>query len=271
MHRRFYVMALALLFSLAVLAGIRSAREYSGVVIEDRWGTFYIYAGTYLMYVSKDSQELLRDYIREPITIDAIEVFQPMNPGDGLIKRFVVLDQAPMEDEWVPVSGIVLVATPQFDQAGPARFQLLVENRSDKPIKIGARDLGITVLTRKAEVEVPVTSGFDWTPPSDGSSHALLTRQSFWGSDAPETYGRYWELQSGGFRKPMEKLKAGESRLLTVTLRLPPGEYEFLFGYGGGVLESLCVASNQVRFNIGKDGTALLWSGNETGVAQPND
>jgi len=59
------------LLSVTVQAGIREPGEYSGVVIEDRWGTFYIYSGVYLMYVSEDTKELLRDRVGTATVVDA--------------------------------------------------------------------------------------------------------------------------------------------------------------------------------------------------------
>ena len=265
-----YVSVLVLLLSATVYAGIRGPGEYSGIVVEDRWGTVYIYSGVYLMYVSEEAKDLLGDRRGMATVVDASDVFQPMNPGDGLIKQLVVLSHSPTDDESFPVQGIQLRAKANFGEAGVPRFQLLITNTSDERLDLMARDLGITVLAKKSPSNKCNGGGF-LCEPSDGSSTAVLTRQSFWGGDEPNTWGRHWELQSGGFRESIEILRPGETKTLTVILQFPPGEYEFLFGYGGGVLDSLSVASNQIAFDIGESGDARVAPGSARGVTPPNN
>ena len=77
----------AVLFTTS-FAGIRGPVKYSGRVIFDRWGGCTLYSGVYVMYISEEVKEKLRPYANEAVEINATEVFQPMNPGDGLIKAF---------------------------------------------------------------------------------------------------------------------------------------------------------------------------------------
>ena len=54
-----------------------------------------LYSGTYVMYVSEKVRRGLRPYAGQAIRIDAKEVFQPMNPGDGRIGSSSTLDPLP--------------------------------------------------------------------------------------------------------------------------------------------------------------------------------
>jgi hypothetical protein len=66
-----------------LVAGIRGPGKYNGVVFYDRWDNCYLFSGVYLMYVSDRVKENLRSYSGRSIEIDAKEVHQPINPGDG--------------------------------------------------------------------------------------------------------------------------------------------------------------------------------------------
>ena len=78
------VLALLLLVGPAT-GGICAAGKYSGVVFFDRWGGCIFFSGVYLMYISEETKENLREYDGQAIEIDALQVVQPVNPGDGLI------------------------------------------------------------------------------------------------------------------------------------------------------------------------------------------
>ena len=53
------------------------------------------------------------------------------------------------------------------------------------------------------------------------------------------------------------ELAPGQTKVITMTFTLPDGEYDFLCGYGGGVHESACLASNLSAFNVTK-GKAIM-------------
>src|SRR5262249_28977070 len=109
---------LACLVSLLLIsssfAGIRGPGKYCGVVIFDRWHACYIYSGVYLMYVSEGTKSRLRKYGNRPMKIDALEVYQPMNPGDGRIGKYKILGQAKTTRPRVTVDGLRLAVTPNF-------------------------------------------------------------------------------------------------------------------------------------------------------------
>jgi len=48
----------------------------------------------------------------------------------------------------------------------------------------------------------------------------------------------------------------GEKRI-DVLFNLPDGQYDFLFGYGGGVHDEMCLASNLSAFDM-EDGKARI-------------
>src|SRR6516225_5196465 len=84
-------------------AGIRAPGKYSGVVIFDRWGGCILFSGVYLMYISDSVKEQLREYEGQAVEIDALEVNQPTNPGDGLIRRLKILGPAQSKQAWYTV------------------------------------------------------------------------------------------------------------------------------------------------------------------------
>ena len=43
-----------------------------------------------------------------------------------------------------------------------------------------------------------------------------------------------------------------------ITFQIPPGQYQFIFGYGGGVHEEMSLASNAISFDLSESGFATL-------------
>ena len=82
---------LVVLASSLCFAGERLAGKYCGVVIFDRWGGCTLYSGIYVMYVSEAVKDGLRPKAGQCVQIDATQVKQEQNPGDGLIQKFTLL------------------------------------------------------------------------------------------------------------------------------------------------------------------------------------
>jgi len=88
--RIFYLVTL-LLFAcegaLVTHAGIRGAGKYCGVVVFDRWDTCFLLSGHFVTYISDAVKDELRPYKGKAMQIDASDVFQPINPGDALVRQ----------------------------------------------------------------------------------------------------------------------------------------------------------------------------------------
>lgn len=230
-------------------AGMRTPGKYCGVVVFDRWDACYLYSGVYLMYVSEKVKEDLRPYAGEAVQVDAY-VWQPMNPGDGLIRRYTVLGPAP-DDDWLgPLTGLELCADMRVVSGRP-EFRVRLKNNSAKTITIHADHLAPTLLMRAPAQVYPWTVG-------DGPSEAALTRTemyslgAWWVIDGKKMH---WRVTSERL-KPFTELAPGQKMATTLLFNLPPGEYEFLCGYGGGVHQTMCVASNLVPFDVDATRTA---------------
>src|SRR5438128_2894549 len=124
-----YVTACLLLLLVSpATGGIRAPAKYSGVVFFDRWGGCLLFSGVYLMYISEDVKEGLRRYDGQAIEIDALRVIQPVNPGDGLIKRFNVLGHAHAKQAAYTVEGTKLEARPITIRPPFATVMLTITN-----------------------------------------------------------------------------------------------------------------------------------------------
>ena len=145
------------------------------MVIFDRWGGCYLYSGVYLMEVSEKVKESLRAYRGKAVLIDAQDVEQPMNPGDGLIIELAVLGPAkPAEDTPFGrpsnVSGLSLRVMPAFQAQSADELVVELPNDGSSSQQINADELGPTLLSSKNGTECNL-----WDP-SDGPSTALITR-----------------------------------------------------------------------------------------------
>lgn len=254
---------LILLFGFGTLAiseaGIRGPGKYSGVVIFDRRDACILYSGIYLMYVSEGVKEQLREHSGKPVEIDATEVFQPMNPGDGLIKELKYLGEAPVSLRCPEIDGIQLQSTVLVGQKGHPVAVITMKNVSDKPVKVSRYDLAMTLLMRQA----PAKPGWGV---ADGNSIALITRVGFGiGGDEARWKGNgflgdggtyEWTIGEENALPPTTSLAPKATRKIEVRFKLPDGEYDFLCGYGGGVHDGRCLASNLASFDI-KNGKAI--------------
>jgi len=235
-------------------AGIRGPGKYSGVVIFDRWDTCILFSGVYLMYTSENVKEGLRQYAGQAIQLDAMKVVQRMNPGDGLIKEYRVLGPAPdtASNSIVPrvPEGLVLTADGPFNDHGLPAVAVDIRNEGNEPVKIVTSEIGIALLARKY-LDFP----FD---PSDGRSTAVITRagvgrSSGWKIEysSGETKRSYSYSSEPDNPLPRDfELAPGQSRGTRLTFNVPAGEYQFIFGYGGGVLDGKCLDSNPVSFDL---------------------
>lgn len=253
---RLIIIALFISLMPACFAGIRAPGKYSGVVIFDRWDGCILFSGVYLMYVSEKTKAALRPYIGQPVQIDAKQVYQPINPGDGLIGKFAYLGPATNEDSWIKLDGIRLTGSISVNTNGKPIGALIIKNSGNAPVKIFTQELALTVLKKK-ETKAESSS---WVP-SDGPSYALITRQDFdgreggGGIEAGTSYS--WTIGKRNALPHDFELEAGTQRVLTIYLDLPDGEYDFLGGYAGDVHETKCLASNLSAFDI-KHGRTII-------------
>jgi hypothetical protein len=233
------------------MAGLRGPGKYCGVAIFDRWGSCTLYSGIYLTYVSEAVKEQLRPHAGQCVQIDATKVDQPQNPGDALIREFTFLGPAPDLPEWQSPQGLRLTVRPTFERRQSASAIIRVENISEQPRTLYMNSLAPTLLRKKEPAKY-------WGP-ADGPSDAAITREAFW-LDGPRMRGGndtwQWTVTKPRTLPQSVALQPGESFEIAVKLKLPAGEYDLLAGYGGGVHEGQCGASNLLGFDVDGDGRA---------------
>jgi hypothetical protein len=233
-------------------AGIRGPGKYCGTVVFDRWDGCTLYSGVYVMYVAEAVKEKLREKAGKSIQIDATEVDQPQNPGDGLIKNLTYIGPAPAAENGPPLEGLSLRIAPAFTDDGQARVTITLQNGGAKEVAVYSSEFAPTLLMKKKAGD-RLAGG-----PSDGPSFARITRQAFvvGKDDEPRTSGPGWSIDAAlphGF-----VLKPSEKRVVTMTFDLPEGEYDFLAGYGGGVHAGEGIASNLIAFDVSEKGKAKV-------------
>ena len=253
-----WLLCLHTCFSQVCHAGIRSEGKYCGVVVFDRWGGCTLYSSVFVMYVSEAVKDQLLPYNGKAIEINATEVSQPNNPGDGLIQKFDYLGDAP--EGWMPTAGLKLKTFPDFPAEGAPRIAIELTNTADKPLELHSSELAPTLLTAQTPQSGPYAL-------SDGPSIAAITRESFW---APVGREPHWETRwkggnalygwSIGRERALPEtfaLRPNETRRIEISFALPAGQYDFLCGYGGRVHQSRSVASNLTAFDVAPDGKAV--------------
>jgi hypothetical protein len=258
MHRAFRHRRVALALLLVTLipathAAIRGRGRYVGYVLFDRWDTCILFNGTYVMYISTAVKESLRPYAGRSVAIDARQVEQPRNPGDGLIKQYFInevdLPPNPLEHAGLAIHiGVV-------EDGQSAALRLRLENRGAAPISIGAASIAFAVFAKTAGSERPLSD------PSDGSSSAVITRQDleqmqgrsgFTSGDITRNYE--WRVDKAHRLPSNFQLSPNASKSTVIHLKLPLGEYQAIAGASGGVLQSSPLVSETVNFDVTNSG-----------------
>ena len=259
----FILLLLAISGSLLIVhAGLRGPGKYSGVVIFDRWDTCLLLSGDYITYVSEEVKEHLRPYKDQAIQLDATEVFQPMNPGDALIRRYKILGPAPEPSRAPAIEGARITVKSDFDVDRTVAFLITLENSAASPIQIESDGIGPTLLGLNPTDSQKTFTCFS---PSDGKSVAWITRGTLAKpSSGSCTYDHHLIMSASYSIDPSSKvpdrfnLNPGESKQVRVVLKVPAGPYQFLVGFGGGVHEGRSLASNAISFHVDRDGTPAL-------------
>ncbi|MEW6368975.1 MAG: hypothetical protein AB1714_30475 [Acidobacteriota bacterium] len=255
-----HLLVLQFVLTVGANGGIRAPGKYAGVVVFDRWDACILYSGIYLMYVSQETKAGLRKYAGQPVLIDAIDVFQPINPGDGLIGKFDYLGPAPEDTHEGAPADVRLTAFMRSPDGTAPVLCIKISNAGKERVELLRSELGMTLLAR----------GEPWRSPFPyhyGPSVAVLTRQCFeiWDSKtvwrgAGIAYGESftWSVGAADTLPHIISLEPGRLANIDISFHLPAGQYDFLCGYGGGVHESKCLSSNLVAFDVDASGKARL-------------
>ncbi len=253
------------------LCAVRGPGKYSGVVVFDRWDGCHLYSGAYVMEISEKVKEKLRPFAGQAMLIDAEEVFQPINPGDGLITKLQVLGPAeePVKAGFgLPpnLEGLSLKAIPNFGSQGPDWLIVKLSNTGASKQAIDTNALAPTLLAKK--------QGLECLEPSDGPSYAAVSRTNvnFLNSQPASSSclvnGKgttvNMSLLPGAAISSQFDLAPGQSLEVPLRFDLSAGEYQFLAGYGGGVHQVRGLASNMISFNVDEAGKPHLVGGDTT-------
>ena len=245
-------------FIIAAHAGLRGPGKYCGVVVFDRWDTCFLLSGPYITYISDSVKNDLRPYKGKAMQIDASNVFQPENPGDALIRKYEIIGPAPDTHHWAMLDGLELSARSDFGPHGTSTFLLEIRNTGSSPIEVNNHEVAPVLL-------VPMSKSIPFQA-SDGVSVAVITRGdlvnlSSWRSTIDGVTRSYSYAIDSQIRSPERfQLNPGQSMRDRITFEVPPGQYQFMFGYGGGVHEEKSLASNAISFDLNDDGTATVAS-----------
>jgi hypothetical protein len=250
-------------FILTAQAGIRAPGKYCGVIVFDRWDTCFLLSGHFITYISDGVKNELRPYEGRAMQLDAMEVSQPLNPGDALVRRYQIIGPAPNNHYWVTLDGLELAARSDFGPQGTATFLIQLHNTGTNSVTVNRSEFGPTLLGLSPKAPF-------W--PSEGRSGAWITRVGLLQFSSSEIWSSTpWESWSGTAKYsasftidpkslPAERfqLAPGQSVKVPVTFKASPGQYQFIVGYGGGVHEEKSLASNAISFDLNDAGIATL-------------
>jgi hypothetical protein len=246
---------LATLFAVTASAYLFGPGKYCGVVVFDRWGTCYLVSGPYINYVASNVKSELLPYKGRAIQVDATKVTGGgLQLNDPMIHEYKILGPAPAP-KWVQLNGLQLVAIRAFGRYTRPQFLIEIRNNGKSPVKVDRSKIGILLF--KAEKQELSSS--------DDDSVALISRSGI----EDVSYITHAETgnqkMSWGYIVDMETrppanfvIQPGESVRTRVRFKLYPGQFQFMFGYGGDVSSEKSLVSNAISFDIAADGLAVL-------------
>ncbi len=168
---KFLLLFLVTIFARAIYAGPLGPGKYYGIVVFDRWDGCILYRGIYVMYISENVKDQLRKYAGQLIEVYAADVFQPVNPGDGLIKEVEYLGRPAETKENFSLDGLEVSTFPAFRDGKKPTVAIQIMNTGIKDCQVLPEELAPTLLTKQPAELRPLS-------PSDGPSIALMTRSS---------------------------------------------------------------------------------------------
>jgi hypothetical protein len=245
---------LASLFVANASAYLFGPGKYCGVVVFDRWGTGYLVSGPYVNYVASDVKSGLLPYKGSAIQVDASEVTGGgLRLEDPMILKYKILGPAP-EPKRVKLDGLQLRAVQAFGRYTRPQFLIELRNNGKSPVKLERSEIGILLF----KAEKPEVSS------SDDRSVALISRSGIEGSYISSA-GVGNQKMSWGYIVDMKTqppasfvIAPGQSVRTLIRFKLYPGQYQFMFAYGGAVSAEKSLASNAISFDMNVDGRAKL-------------
>jgi hypothetical protein len=69
--------------------------EYTGWIVKDGFGTYYLYTGCYTLFISQKIKTQFANYENQPVTVNVLSHTQYMNPGDARIDSATVKSAIP--------------------------------------------------------------------------------------------------------------------------------------------------------------------------------
>ena len=217
-----------------------------------------------IRYVYLGSVEVRTSFIcRASGEIDASDVFQPVNPGDGLIRKYNWIGLAPEPRRYIQLDGLKLTAESNPAQ-GPSSVVVEILNTGISVVRVSTAEIGINVFGIKREGTADV---------SDGRSEAVITR-----AHLQRSLGQFLDTNENGsrFHASFEadnsipdtiRLEPGAAYRVIIKFDLSPGEYQFVFGYGGGVHEERALLSNGVSFDVTSEAARALDTGRNSPIS----
>jgi hypothetical protein len=246
---------LASLFVATASAYLFGPGKYCGVVVVDRWGTCYLVSGPYVNYVASDVKSGLLRYKGNAMQVDASEV----TPGgvrfeDPMIHKYKILGPAPAPKR-VKLDGLQLLAVQAFGRYTRPQFLIELRNNGKSPVRVDRSEIGVLLF----KAEKPELSY------SNDDSVALISRSGIAEASYISSTGVGNQKMSWGYivdtktQPPASFVIApGQSVRTLIRFKVYPGQYQFMFAYGGDVSAEKSLASNAISFDMNVDGRAKL-------------
>jgi hypothetical protein len=234
--------------------GLAKARKYSGVVIFDRWDMCFLLSGGYISYVADSVKSELRPYRGKAMQVDASQVVQFENPGDAVILKYTIIGSAPDNRRGPVTDGLVLSTLSDFDSHGTPTFTIKIGNEGSSTIEIDSSEIGPTLMgsTRSVMAMTSDIHSAAW------NRRGSLVDASAWSSTVDGVNISATYIIEPPLLPRRFDLRSNSSIEARITLKVSPGQYQFMVGYGGGVHEEKSIASNAISFELSNHGVATL-------------
>jgi hypothetical protein len=245
----------ASLFVAAASAYLFGPGKYCGVVVFDRWGTCYLVSGGYVNYVASNFKSGLLPFNGNAIQVDASEVTGGgLRLEDPMILKYKILGSAPAPKR-VKLDGLELRTVQAFGRYARPQFLIELRNSGKSTLKVDRSQIGILLF----KAEKPEVSA------SNDGSVAVISKSGIEDSSYITYEGIANQKKSWGYIVDMKTqppasfvIAPGQSVRTLIRFKLYPGQYQFMFAYGGGASAEKSLASNAISFDMNVDRHANL-------------
>lgn len=240
------------------------AHKYCGIVAIDRWGQKVLQNGPYVVFLSDDVFEKLKEKAGKPVELDVSDIDQPKNPGGMIVKA---ISGWKLHDPKTPIELQIKSATASASQGQGLKVEIALSNPTTKSIDVFGDAFEIIIISNEdSKIE-------SWKDPEDRAywyyseyySYDSIFRRSLghpqnlkWTAKIMASQGNGIDITPNSDNRNA-RIGPGGTFTSTATIgkELPPGKYQAFITYSGDFGGPFHPLSARINFDVSAPTTTV--------------